>query len=703
MMAGGSQSMRNTVAVESRRCCLLLAALLSSTALPAAAQEAPTVLDPVTVIGERREQSLQRALSSVSVTSEEEIVRRPNTDVFSVLQGVPNLTAPTAVGAPAIRGMETSGAGGLPSGVTQGTLPRAPLIVDEIARPAALANTSFTSLWDVEQVEVLRGPQSTLRGRNAIAGAFVVKTKDPAFETEAAARAGLSFDEFGGPNYTAAGMVSGGVVKDRLALRLTTEHEGGHAPMTITNVPAGVDGDKQTRFDQTRIRAKALLTPGGAAEDLQVMAIGEVQTGTVPANRHTVVGPPINRREFQDRTYPYGTSGGQRVFDTLAWTTAIDATYWLGENSRLRSITSYVRDHYESANRQSDPTIFHVTEQLFNQDLLYEFGSETSGTSGLIGLNASERWQDIDVRRLTTASGRSSSQALFADLRHRLGERVQVVAGARLNRNVDDRDQLSLVRAASTSYDKTEITFLPKLGVSYDLDPNQTVGATARRGYNPGGGSVNFFTGQPYTFDSERVWTFETAYRSQWLDGRATLNVTAFYNLHDDPQLYIQRAAGNLTSLEVVNAPEGRSYGLEVEASARVAPSLMLTAGVGLLRTEVTEAPTGNPAIDGNRFGRDPSFTGSVGAVWTPLPGLSMDGRVSYVSGYYSDVNNLSAERVGDYVLVDAGVSYTYGSLTTRLYVNNLTDELAYTRRISNNYADLTPPRTVGVEATVRF
>ncbi len=679
--------------------------ILGLVTTPAFAQQAPVVtLESVEVTGERQVRSQQSTTSSVTVVTEQEIQQQPAKDAFGLLQGAPNLTGTTAVGAPVIRGMETSGAGGLPSGVTQGTLPRAPFIVDEIARPSSLANTSFTSTWDMQQFEVLRGPQSTLRGRNAIAGAFIAKTKDPTFKPEAAAQAGLSFNGYGDPERTVAGMVSGPVIDNRVAVRVTHEHQGGRVPLNIVNAPAGRDGSGQNEYDQNRFRGKVLLTPGGLGEGLEIMAIADVQSGKTPANRYTVGGPSINGgRSFSDRAYPFGAQGGQRIFDVAAQAFAIDGSYWMGEN-RVRSITSFVNDAYQSSTRQSDTTWFDVKETSINQDLLYNFGSDRAPGSGVVGLNYGERKQQAKVSGITHANTRSETQAIFADGRHALGGGFEIVAGARLNRNEDDRIQLSLrapqrVIAAT----KQEVTFLPKLGLTYDIDNRQRIGTTARRGYNPGGSSVNFLTGSPYSFESETVWTYEVFYRSSWLNNRLTVNLTGFHNEHTNPQLYIQRTAGNNTSLEVVNAGKGRSTGAELEAAMQVTGALKVTGGLGTMHTEILEGLPNNPGIAGNRFGRDPDFTGSIGAVWTLAEGFSVNSKVTYLSAYYSDVNNLTHERVGNYALADIGASYNFSNVTLRAFIDNITNKTALTRKIGYNFADLTPPRTLGFVATAKF
>ncbi|WP_407522542.1 TonB-dependent receptor [Methylobacterium oryzisoli] len=675
---------------------------------PVAAQDGGTIaLDAITVTGERRTQNLLETATSVSILPRAEFERRvtPGRTLYQEIEGVPNTTPLGASEVPAIRGIQSSGAGGVASNVLQGTLPRAPLIVDEIVRPTTLSVSNFLTSYDVERVEVLRGPQSTLRGRNAIAGAFIVNTTDPGPLPEFGARTGVAFDRFG-PAFTLAGLANVPLVPDVLAARVVVEQEGSPDPRRMVEVPPGVDPGRLLETDVTRVRGKVLFTPGGPAGDLSVKLIGDYQTGFVPQTRNVVAGPDVIGVPFRARLIPYARGGYQRVFDTEAGAFGLDATYRLPDDAgQLRSITSYVFDRLNSAPFQTDPTRFALREEIFNQDLLYTFGTIGTGLSGLAGLNFNERSQDAAAIGLSAARSQTSAQALFADLRYALTPDLDLLAGGRLNRNDDDRTQTLPARRLSTTYRETEIVFLPKLGLSYRLDPEQTLAATVREGYNPGGGSINLFTGNPYSFRSETVWTFETTYRRVLPDDRFTLGITGFYNLHDNPQLYLQRDPANRFSLEVVNLPAGRSYGVEIEATARLTPDLDLRAGLGLLQTEITRTLPTNPGLLGNRFGRDPAATPSAGLVWRAFPNVAFDASVIYVSRYFSDLTNLPTEKVGGYALIDLGATVTITEgVTARAFVRNLTDEVGFTRRIgAGTAADLTPPRTIGLLAQARF
>ena len=422
---------------------------------------------------------------------------------------MPNLGPPTTLGPPALRGLPSSGpggdgSGGLTTDINTGSLPRAPFIIDGVARVSSLADTSFRDLWDVESLEIYRGPQSTLRGRNAIAGAFVIETRHPTFHPEAAARAGIEFDDFGGPVYRASAAVSGGVVPGVMALRLAVDREDGTIPLTLAsartslNPDAGLTTNDQLDSETTRLRAKALILPP-QADALAVNLLVDSQFGTVAGNRFTVADEPLSGRPIEDRAYPFGTSGGQRIYDTYALTAAVDTDYAFDNGLVVRSITSFAQDRVDTNDRQSDVIFFDINERLFNQDVLLEIGDDTAQLSGVLGLSFNLRWQEVDVDNValpfadhtfTRSDEDLSSPALFGDLRYGLWETVDLLFGARLNQYSAEREQVSfpaspggpLPPPGAVTNELTEVRFLPKLGITWSFAEDQSLAVTARRG-----------------------------------------------------------------------------------------------------------------------------------------------------------------------------------------------------------------------------
>ncbi|MEM9438952.1 MAG: TonB-dependent receptor [Pseudomonadota bacterium] len=675
----------------------------------AAAQET-IVLPDIVVTGERRTRSLLETTSSVSIIDGTDAERDGGDTVINdIVTQTPNVFVEGMSEPPSIRGVQGGGAGGLPSAASTGALPRTVVVRDDVVRPASLPNASFTTLWDVEQVEVLRGPQTLLRGRAGFAGAVVVDTKDPTFFNEAAAQQGIRIDGFNGPEVVANAVVSG-PIDDNVAARFALEYGQGDDPRDVV----GPDGDFITEYDRLGLRGKLLGEFETDLGDLDVELLLEHQFGQTPQTRNSVEGPGLGQ-DPDDRLF--SADGPTRTFDTEATTSAIAFTLDR-ETFKLESITSFASDAFESVPEQVEPTRFDADEQIYAQEFLLSFGPQDRIDSGqfggLAGLAFEERRSDIAFSGLLNGEldVENSSQAAFSDLRYGLTDDITLEIGARIQRFDDDREQTTSVFfppiggtiEGVQNFSETEVEFLPRLGVSYHLTDDQVISASVRRGYNPGGASVNFFTGLPYDYQSETVWTAEAVYRAQLPSKGITFGATAFYNRFDDPQFFAELEPGNRASLQIVNQDEGESFGAEFEVQWAPIESVVLEASLGLLQTEITEADGDTPQLEGNSFGQDPMVTASLGVAFAPTDWLRLDGRVTYRGESENDFNNVDGQEVGDYAIVDLGATIDRGSAALRAFVQNATNEAGVTRRIGGNtFVDVTEPVVGGITLTLRF
>ena len=131
----------------------------------------------------------------MTVLDEERLEKSQTAHIHDVLASTPNLFVEGKSELPTLRGVQGPGPGGSALTALSGALPRLAFVIDGVTRPAAIPFSSGSSLWDVEQVEVFRGPQSLLRGRSAIGGAIILQTRKPTFEPEAALQVGAGFNQ----------------------------------------------------------------------------------------------------------------------------------------------------------------------------------------------------------------------------------------------------------------------------------------------------------------------------------------------------------------------------------------------------------------------------------------------------------------------------------------------------------------------------
>lgn len=224
--------------------CLLLA-------LQAQAQQAPgpadaTELDRIVVTGEKTERSLQETTTSVAVTTAERIEQENLQGLGDILDRTANVTRMYGDRGFTIRGIANEA--GAPN-------PLATIYVDGAALPSQVSDSGPTDLWDIAQVEILRGPQSTLQGENALAGAIVIRSEDPTMDWSGRARALYS-----DPSDRRLSVAAGGpLIQDELAFRVSIDDRDFDG-----FVENPTRGDMEDARESTTARAKLLWTPAWA-------------------------------------------------------------------------------------------------------------------------------------------------------------------------------------------------------------------------------------------------------------------------------------------------------------------------------------------------------------------------------------------------------------------------------------------------------
>lgn len=245
-------------------------------ALPVAAQDTtPFDLGTLVLTGERTERSVYDTASSVEVLTGEDIEREgPEADLQDALRGIANVTdLGQDSSVPAIRGVDSGGPLRGVNGFVGGALPRATVVVD--GRP--ISNFEYTqgstSVFDLERLEVFRGPQTTAQGVNSIAGAFQLVTKDPTFEPEARLQFLLGSDnlrQFGA-------VVSGPLIENELAYRLSFDTAESDSFLDFSGQLPGLGFDPD-EFSRSNLRFKLLWEPAEIPGLSTKLTLGRTQS-----------------------------------------------------------------------------------------------------------------------------------------------------------------------------------------------------------------------------------------------------------------------------------------------------------------------------------------------------------------------------------------------------------------------------------------
>ena len=614
---------------------LISLCILNIYSLSAYAENNTITLDEITVVGEKFERNQSTTGSSTSVVTTDQLKREANLlSATQLLKRDVNISD-TGLGndLPTVRGVDGSGPAVGAVAFFAGSRPRLNMQID--GRTSSYNELAFgtKSLWDMKQVEIYRGAQSYAQGRNAIAGAVVMTSNDPTQEWEGAAKLNMGNHRLA----QTAALISGPVVKDELAFRLSVDHQQRETAVDLPHYdPVG----NPRWFKATNTRAKLLWTPSALPDLYSRLTFN-----------HLNARAPQSETELQPNSPRYTPE--RPVFQTRSASTIWDIGYqlsdrWKWENKLV--YTHFIHDRKTTSpfntalppNRRGVPA--RVDGNEFQIEPIVKYESEKyRGLFGLFYFNAK---QDESVTMLngriartpitTNFNDKTKTKAAFGEITFTPDIPFELTLSARYEQEHHQRKGKSAM--FSINRDKKYYVFLPKADIAWKINDNQRLGFKVGKGYNPGGAGVTF--GVPYTsyeYDAEYVWNYELYHRWISTDKRLRINSNLFYNDYKDMQLPFTLGPN---SIVIRNADKVVTYGAEINTEWQATEKLALNAGIGMLKTDIKRYP--NSGIEGNKLARAPSFSGKLGANYRLLDHLEIGTNYSYNSSYYSTADNLA-------------------------------------------------------------
>lgn len=464
----------------------IIAAIISSlgvsSAYAAVEAESTEPIEKITVYGEKIERSLKDTTSSVSVIDKDSLDSGQYQSVSDALSEIPNVVVLTG-SVPDIRGVSGNGSASGFNSFTGGARARVSTLVDGVAEPFVADLTGDTGLWDIQQVEVFRGPQSTINGRNSIGGTVFIKTEDPTFDWRGAARLGYRDQN----NYVdSAVMVSGPILDDELAFRLSGQNVTGETynkGLVYETNPAPFDLNE---LITNRWRGKFLWQPS-AVEELKVLYSFSYNDEKGDSGRNYFSG---------DDPWAYRPIL-QRYIETESTTHSVKVDYDLGSGRALDLVVAYMDYDWGSKSYEALVTAqqyVDMKDESYTVDGKYSFGLNDRDFNGFIGLAYYERSQDFGSTGSSVYTGddSSSSLSIYGELTYGLAESLWLTVGGRVMRDEQKRNFSMLYRGTQLEekLDNDSTITLPKLVLQYAITDNTTLAASARRGYNSGGSLI---------------------------------------------------------------------------------------------------------------------------------------------------------------------------------------------------------------------
>ncbi len=638
--------------------------------------------DEIIVYGEKSAKTLQDTQASVGVVTAEAIVEKDIQSLRDAFRLFGNVIDADWVDAGfVIRGVNSEG-------LTPGGAPLAAIYLDGAQQTVQGARRGARGLWDVEQVEIYRGPQSTLSGRAALAGAIYIRSKDPTREWDFAARAtGASLD-------TREGAIAfGGPLNDIFAFRIAADYQQSESDLSYPGY------EQYSRFDDFQTDEYYLVRGKLAAEFERFDALLTISTAHDSPTYDDIAGPGLGFEYSEQRGdlnagLPFFQEAREADNDTLS----LEITSSLNDNLTFTSLTSYNQTDLDvpSINEGTPGEIF-VTRGTQDQTLLTQEFRLNGGTGSpwVLGVYIADESQDVDQfrsvffggGRADTATVRSDFEnvALFGEIEFSLSDSVTFTAGGRVDYSSFDTE-LDFVRdnfdpgnpdiAISGTNDDSQTTLLPKAAINWDIDETRSLGFTVQRGFRIGGAGIDGTDGSAFNFDEESTWTYETSYRSTLLNDRMTLNANVFYTDWEDQQVEVQLVPGDFTSSVTLNAGESNLYGGELESQFEISPELSGFFSIGYVRTEFDEFVTTVGDFSGFEFPEAPELTLAGGFDYKHESGFYAGVDAKQVTEYSArDLQNAPVDIVGDYVVVNARVGYRFGDWNVMLFSDNALDE----------------------------
>ncbi len=675
------------------------------------------VLEGIVITGEKVDRPYVETTTSVGVATAEDIETYSIDNVYDSFNRMANvrLFNPTGNSSFQIRGLNVDGV----NGEIANAVPLASVIIDGATQNKEGLRRGIRGTWDLKQIEVLRGPQSGLYGRTALAGAVVIETNDPTYEWEAGFRAAAA-----NHSHKSGGiMLSGPIVANQVAFRVSAEGLDQETDITYSD-----PGNDPLAEDQYRnVRGKLLIEPEAISGLTALFTVS--RSFDKPGSRN-VDG------NFFDRNL--STSSFLTELREVEITNYIaDVSYAFSDAFKLRSISSKIDTDLQVSSAPSSPVFFRDDLRDgndFTQDLRLEINDKAgSGLTGVIGgfygdfgeTTSTEIQADAGLAlggapigflipiQLGTIANETETKALYADLRYKVFGPFSLIGGLRYqNDKVRNFSAVESVFGGNNyDYQAEFDVWLPKYGAAFEIDQSQSIAVTGARGYRQGFTENILATSTVNEVDPEFVWTYEVAYRVETPDKRLSFGTNVFYNRYEDQQITIVNP--NFPPFtNTFNVGKSHSYGAELEGKYNFGNGLKVFGAIGLLKTEFDdlEAPVlcaasgGN--CQGNEFPEAPNLTLSFGGSYHHQSGLFAAFDASYTGDYYSstDVNNLQELEVESYLIVNAKVGYEFGQYTASIFAKNLFDEEYITGIESGRTnASIGDSRLVGVELRGKF
>ncbi|MFV0562573.1 TonB-dependent receptor [Malaciobacter mytili] len=691
---------------------VLSSLLLTSIAYAHSKDKTHTNFEAVTVTANKIEENIIDVPQSITVITDEQLENKGIKKISEVIKEIPNMNFQNSLngGMSSFRGLNSSM-------FTNNN----PIVIYIDGVPYYDRYDFNPSLENVEQIEILRGPQGTLYGKDAIGGVINIITKTPTNQWS-----GSALMEYGEDNlYKTSLNTSGAIIDNKLYAGINGSFKSDDG--WITNHYSGMNKDANRKKERKtngfllykptdNLSAKFVLTDNYEKE---YFMDGYGANPTIKINN-------LKRKDAKNVSFDVPTYERTKVKSQ-----SLNLNYDL-EKVKLESTTTHKKVDFDGdydtdnlANNLSDDLRqFNYTElDTWTQEL--RVSSKNQDIKWITGLyfDKEDRHQGpYGAEQLyygsvyigdANSNSKSKTAAIFGQTMIPLGEDFELTLGGRYQRikkeiDVTAKSSWAGVSNPDVNYidEKTWNTFLPKVALMYYLNENTSTYVSISKGYMPGG--FNYYPSnnksKDNSFEAQKSTNYEIGLKHLAED--YNINISIFRMDIKDIHVYKQLMQGTLFATS--NANKAHSQGIEIDGTYFITDKLQLSAAVGLIDAKYDDYDNGTRKYDGEKIETTPRYTASLGLAYLQEKGLygRVDifarGKTTYIDG--ADNDNLVEANGG--ITSNAKVGYKTKNFDIYGYITNITNEdyiTSYMSKPGTAWVGFNEPRRFGIGVKYTF
>lgn len=651
-----------------------------------------TALNDVVVTAQKRAQKIQDVPASVTALGLKEIEDAGIKNTSDIYSHVPNLTS---------FGLASGGIGFSYYGMRGQTNFNSysnsiGIYIDDVPRLLS-GNMTNSSLWEVDQIEVLRGPQGNLYGLSSSGGIINIKTRKPADEWTG--KAGILLGNYDRKEYQA--YISGPMIPDTLLVSFSGTNKSADCYVTE-------EGKEDREYEMTAGRARINWMPSDRFDLLFSGEIGEQDRDfawftladddpfTIPSHNY----PEYDKSDY--RILSLKMTYQAPLFDVVSITGHTDLDQEVDMEMFTGGAMHRVSEVPNTKTMQELRLVSNDEDAPFKW-MVGGFYLDGTEEAGMLSEYGGMTTTDLD------AETRKNTYSVFGQASYTFAEKLTVTGGLRYDYEEQEYTEHTQGVSMSTmapyvmDYDMSDTwdSLSPRLSVDYRLQEEIMVYASAAKGYKAGGFVSSDAVDKKY--DQEEVLSYELGMKTNWLNNRLIFNVCGFYTTADDLQTFYYDAG---YQFRYENTAKADMYGFETELIYKPLDSLRISLPVGYVHSEIKEHEI--QSLVGNRVPLTPEYTVGLSVQYTHDSGIFLRGEYNVVGQTFYDEENEHGQDA--YGLLSFKLGYNAEHFTVSAFINNALDEEYYTFMYDTadmgyayDYAAVGAPQTFGVEVSFMF